>query len=547
MRVRLAPLIATLIALLTDGVGIAYPAGARAGTVEATPEDRAITAILRDSNPQVPGAEHPLPLAASWSMGLTPLGFSPAWQVEQIRHGQYLLPWFWLGVPPLTAATDPGYATVGDALYYGSAIGYLARHRLPLAFDMPPWELLLARVSPAFAQTDAGGNPLRISPFGPIAPWYEAGRAWVRNPSLLQLQRLYPDPPLVLFISDNESHQITPDALHAPYSVNASPQIIARRRAIGDAWIARYKAMMRGLRDGLEAPGWRAHALSIGYDAFVTPAMGRWGGWGAYSLYVPGRTEPWPYAWDGASVSYYVHNWAPDSDYTVWSPEIEAMNYVPVLAEVRRTEPDFWFEISTWDGQEPGQPSDKRLFYANRGQTYSADRYGGMVQFGMWLLRPRVVRDFRGSLDDERVRFGPYFDRIMDAVGRVHRDPVLREFWQHGHLVPNPVGGHPYEAALTPELASRPRWFLLDSPANPPRPWELTTPLAVYALALVRGHAPHREWLVYAFSPLAHAEIVSVRIPGGPEVVVKAAQGGAFTRIAEGTLLPVGRETVGDP
>ena len=184
------------------------------------------------------------------------------------------------------------------------------------------------------------------------------------------------------------------------------------------------------------------------------------------------------------------------------APQIEAMNYVPVLAEVRRKKPDFWFEISTWDGQQPGQPSDKLLFYANRGQTYSPDRYGGMVQFGMWLLRPRVVRDFRGSLDDERIRFGPYFDRIMEAVARVHRDPVLRRFWQDGRLVENPVGGHPYEANLTPELASRPRWFLLDSPANPPRPWQLTTPLAVYSLALVRGRAPHREWLVYAFSPL---------------------------------------------
>jgi hypothetical protein len=155
-----------------------------------------------------------------------------------------------------------------------------------------------------------------------------------------------------------------------------------------------------------------------------------------------------------------------------------------------------------------------------------------MVQFGMWLLRPRVVREFRNWTDD-RIRFEPYFDRVMDAVGRVHRDPVLRRFWQQGHLVANPVGGHPYEAALTPELASRPRWFLLDSPANPPRPWQLTTPLAVYSLALVRGRTPHREWLVYAFSPLRSGS-VPVLIPGGPEVVVRTARRGAFTRIEEG-------------
>ncbi|HEY2037737.1 MAG TPA: hypothetical protein VGG96_12025 [Steroidobacteraceae bacterium] len=543
MRVRSV----LLIAVLAIGVESAHAAGPTTAAADGMLEQRAIAAILRDSNPRTPGAEHPLPLAASWSMGLTPFGFTPAWQVEQIRRGQYLLPWFWLGVPPASPAKDPGYATVFDALYYGSAIGYLARHRLPLGFDIPPWELLLPRVSPAFAKIDAGGNPLRISPFGPIAPWYQAGRAWARSPSLQQLQRLYPNPPLVLFVSDDESHQLTPDDLHAPYSVHATPQIIARRRAIGDAWIVHYKAMIRGFRDGLEAPGWRAHALFIGYDAFVTSAMGRWGGWGTYSLCVPGRTEPRPYAWDGASVSYYVHNWAPDSDYTVWSPEIEAMNYVPVLAELRRTKPDFWFELSTWDGQEPGQPSDKLLFYAKRGQTYSPDRYGGMVQFGMWLLRPRVVRDFRGSLDDERIRFGPYFDRIMDAVARVHRDPLLRDFWQHGRLLANPAGGHPYEVALTPELASRPRWFLLDSAANPPRPWQLTTPLDVYALALVRGRAPHREWLVYAFSPLQRSGLVPIRIPGGPDVTVRTAQRGAFTRIQEGDSLSGAREAAVGP
>ena len=497
-----------------------------------TPEQSAIAAILQDSNPATPGAEHPLPLAASWNTGLKPLGFSPAWQIEQIRRGSYLLPWFALGVPSGEPAAV-GYVNAFEAHYYGAAIGYLARHHLPLSFETAPWETLLPRVSAAYAKTDAKGRLLPISPFGPVAPWYEAGRAWARCPSLRELQRLYPDPPLVLFISDNEADRVSADELHAPYSVNASAEVDERRRAIGDAWIARYQAMIRGFRDGLEAPGWRTHALFIGYDAFVAPAMGRWAGWGAYSLDVPGRTEPWPYAWDGASVSYYVHDWAPDSDYTVWSPQVEAMNYVPALAEVRRSRPDFWFEISTWDGQQPGQPSDKLLFYARRGQTLTPDRYGGMVQFGMWLLRPRVVREFRNWLDD-RIRFGPYFDQVLDAVARVHRDPVLRRFWRQGRLVANPVGGHPYEAALTPELASRPRWFLLDSPANPPRPWQLTTPLSVYSLALVRGRPPHREWLIYAYSPLQRRGVASVRIPGGPEVTVRATQQGAFTRIEEG-------------
>ena len=518
--------------------------GARAGgplppPADQTPEARAIAAILHDSNPRIPGAKHPLPLAASWNAGIFPLGFSPDWQIEQIQRGRYLLPWFGLDMPPAGAVRE-GYTDIADAVYFRSAIGYLARNHLPLSFVTTTWERLLSRISPVYSKTDAHGNILPFSPFGPIAPWYEAGREWARHPSVRMVERLYPDPPLVLFASDNEGPKLNLDDVRVPPSADASPRAVARRRAIGNAWIARYRAMLRGFRDGLEAPGWRAHSLFIGYDAFISPAMGRWGDWAAYSLYVPGRTEPWPYAWEGASVSYYVHNWGPDSDYTVWSPEIEAMNYVAVLSEVRRTEPDFWFELSTWDGQEPDQPTDKLLFYAERGQKLTPDRYGGMVQFGMWLLRPRVVREFRNWTDD-RIRFGPYFDRIMDAVTRVHLDPVLRDFWQHGRLLANPVGGHPYEVALPPALASRPRWFLLDSPANPPRPWQLTTPLAVYPLALVRGRAPHRKWLVYAFSPLQHSGIVPVRIPGGPEVRVRTADHGAFTLIEEGNPVPIPR------
>jgi hypothetical protein len=209
------------------------------------------------------------------------------------------------------------------------------------------------------------------------------------------------------------------------------------------------------------------------------------------------------------------------------------MNYIAVLDEVRRDRQRFWFELSTWDGQQPGAPTDKRQFYASRGQELTPTRYGGMVQFGMWLLRPRVVREFRNP-EHDRIRFGPYFDQILAAVARVHDDPTLRAFWRAGRLVENPAGGHPYEVALPKELASRPRWFLLDSRINPPRPWELTTPLKVFSLALEQGKAPHREWLIYAFSPLDAAVDAEVTIPDGPSAEVRATRGGAFSLLKEG-------------
>jgi hypothetical protein len=236
-----------------------------------------------------------------------------------------------------------------------------------------------------------------------------------------------------------------------------------------------------------------------------------------------------------------LHDFFPDSDHLVWSPQIEAMNQVVELQAVRRSQPDFWFELTTWDGQVLGGKTDKLRYFASRGEPWTPERYGGMIQFGMWLQRPRVVREFRGP-DDDRIRFGPYFDQLLAAVARVHQDPTLREFWRNGRLLANSAGQHPYQDNLPPDFAARPRWFLLDSPLNPARPWALTTDLKVLSLAFERGAAPHRQWLVYASSPreeLARAEVV---IPGGPHVRVRAAPAGVFTLVSdeEGSTREVG-------
>jgi hypothetical protein len=478
--------------------------------------------------------DHPLPLAASWNMGNISTGFGPSYQLEQIKRGGYLLPWFGLSVPQSPAGEWFNYPQTTDApRYYEAAIRYLAENHLPLSLLCTQWEVLLPQVAAVYAREGASAQPAPLSPSDPVAPWIDVGHRWAQQPTLKRLEQLYPDPPLVLFISNNEQPKQTPADLQAGWRADANTALIARRRAIGDAWIERYRALQRGFREGLDAPQWRAHAVFVGYDAFVSPAMGRWGGWPEYSLYVPGRTEPWPLAWDGASVSYYLHDWAPDADYIVWSPQIEAMNYLPALAEVRQAQPQFWFEMSVWDGQLPGQPTDKRRYYTQLHQQFTQARYGGLVQFGMWLLRPRVVREFRNPQDD-RIRFGAYFDAILAAVARVHEDPALRSFWRAGRLVENPSGGHPYQAALPQELAGRARWFLLDSTANPPRPWELRSTLPVYALALERGERPHREWLVYAFAPMDIERESEVTVPGGPVVKITATDGGSFVLVHEG-------------
>lgn len=497
-----------------------------------TPEQHAVEAIRREATAPAQGdAGNPLPLASGWYVGRSAMGFSPDYQVAQIRQGQYVLPWVAVWDAPKPGGGE-GYPQQSDALYYEPGIKYAAEHHLPICIVTVEWEILMARVSAEYAKAGGDQRQVPLSPFGPVQPWYSLGREWAHHGTLRQLQKLYPDPPLVLIAQDSEYPRVSPFDLDARYNARMDKDLVARRRAIGDAWIEKYQAMLRGFRESLDSPGWRAHTIIVGFDQFPDSAVGRWGDWAHDSLYIPGRTEPWPSAWDGASPEYYLHGYFPDSDQTVWSPQIEAMNWVAELQAVRASKPGYWFEISTWDGADAAPAHDKRRLLASRGQPFTPARYSGMVQFGMWLLRPRVVREWRTDQDD-RIQFGPYFEAILSAVARVHNDETLRAFWRSGRLLANHAAEHPYAENLPADFAARPRWFLLDSPLNPPRPWELSTELKIFSLVLERGERPHRQWLVYASSPLADVTDAEVTIPSGPHLRVHSSPAGTFTLVNE--------------
>ena len=123
----------------------------------------------------------------------------------------------------------------------------------------------------------------------------------------------------------------------------------------------------------------------------------------------------------------------------------------------------------------------------------------------------------------------------MAAVDRVHTNPVLREWWRTGELVPNRDHRHPYETLVPREYADVDRWFLLDADVNPPFPWGLATEIPVFALALVKGSAPAREWLVYAHSPLGNRRNVHLSVPGFGAIGIDVAIGGSFYVVHERT------------
>ena len=505
----------------------------------------------------------PLPLAAHWnSSGAEKLGFSPAYQLQMLKEGHHLLPWMeWpptdTNLDALFKPDDPRKQKYIDSRMneYETIVKELARQKLPISFLATQWESVLT-YDKSFFELPPEKNPnavgldgkvqKKVCPFGPIEPWRQAGRNWTDNSFLKRIQEWYPDPPLVILISNNEHSKLqwteveTSPRYLEKYGKGRSDDF--KRKVVGDGWIERYGAMMDAMRAGLVNEHWKKHIKFVGYEAFPPVHLGRWAGWKEYSLYSPNRMDPQPLCWDGGSPSYYLHNWMALTDYTLWSPQIETMNWVFMLDEIHKTRPEFWFELSTWDGDQPGVGNDKRKFYARQGQLFSPARYEGFVQYGMWLTRPRVVRDFRGYL--ETIEYaGPYFEPIMASVDRIYSNPVLQKFWRKGTLVPNTKGRHPFQADIPVEYKDAPRWFLLDTNLTPkelrPEEFDNAKPPArqvevpIFALALVLGTAPEREWLVFANAPRQARVGVTITVPEYGDITVDVPQAGSFFHVKE--------------
>ncbi len=531
-------------ALILD---ILLACGCRRGVGEARDDQPPAARAVRQEylRPNNGPDGRPLPLAGHWNRGDKPDGFSPEWQIEMIRRGYPLLPWFTF--PP----------TGADALrrlpYYETSLRLCAEWGLPITLVGTQWDASLYRearfkdlppdVNPCWVDL-SGEVRTKLCPLGPVKTWEEVGGFWTDTPLMRKLQEIYPAPPGVILLSNNEAARLR------WHEAEESKRFVERhgrgkeddfkRRVFGDGWIERYRAMQRGMREGLARDEWRRNARFVGYGAFGPSHMGRWAGWPHYSLHCRGRIAPDPLMWDGGSPSYYTHDCNPSTDHTVWSPQLESMNWVFMLEEAHRLNPNFWFELSVWDGDTPGKKG-KIDAYLGAGQDFTPERYRGFCQFGMWLLTPRLVREFRGYLDT-RDRVGARYEALMDAVRLVHEDPVLRRFWRESRLVPNDSGQHPYQTDVPLEWAAAKRWFLLDTDLDPPRPWKLDTKIPVFALARSAGPPGRREWLVYAHSPLGNRSGVEISIPVFGPVRTDVPAGGTFVlaKEADGSTVPVG-------
>ena len=201
----------------------------------------------------------PLPLAAHWTCGNHPYsqGWRPEMQLAMIEQGHFLLPWFaWPTTDAVLSAAD--WETFSN--YYEASIKKARRLRLPLVFVGTQWEQTL--YSEPYLSLPPEKNPNvigldgkvlpKVSPFGPVELWGEVGAKYTANPAMKRLQEWYPDPPQVVFISNNEAQKLRlPDLEKSKryvekYGKGRDGEF--QRKLLGDEWIKRYRALQEGLR-----------------------------------------------------------------------------------------------------------------------------------------------------------------------------------------------------------------------------------------------------------------------------------------------------------
>ncbi len=539
----------------------------------------------------VDGSSRPLPYLQHWSST-----FSKQ-QIDLIDRGHHIIPGFVFDKP---TGTNYNIKDILRARALNLPLTFNETQWESATFLKPPFSTIDTDGSGNFTGSSVmeSSNPSVIGQdgkttdyvdaFGPqsqIDLWRQLGADKANTKAMKFFQEVYPDPPDIYIAGNNEGSLLRASSadiskrytdLHSASEAGMAyaEKINYRNRLVGDGFIERFSALFSGWRDDLNAY-WKRNIKFVGFGAFQWSAFrlndNNWNTgtstittysnptdlFAKYNDTVP-RTSAFPYAWDGASPDYYLATFEHVTDWRVISPQLEAMNWVFMNEETRQRKSDFLFELSTWDGYEPScdvatycsslanisQCCDKRAAFALTGYPWSPERYAGMVQYGMWLTRPYSVREFRNNLetwDSQK----DYYYALMNAVDRVHRQPVLTDFWQNGNLVENPNGQHPYQAGsgvasgyLDADIKSRygiGRWFFLNTDLDPTT-FDTTTnaEIKVFSMALTKGSDGNREWLVYTHSPRQNRENVRITIPYYKDIVASNVNvGGNFYLIKE--------------
>jgi len=525
---------------LTVFVVLLTPIIAQSIAAEVPPAAKVIRAEALKPNQASEG--RPLPLVAHWHRRSLPLSF----QIDLIKKGHHVLPW---------TPYDGERGGKGE-LAYAAEIKQLREWGLPLTLITGgQWEARFYTdkeyLDAPAEQTGCGvsattGKKIKaVSPLSPVEPWSKLGRAWTETETVKKMAELYPDIPLVFFVSNNEAndirwHAIDKDKYYLDkYGADKDDEF--KRKVVGDGFIERYRAMIKGMREGLPSDAWKKNSRFIAYNAlgpdhFGRPMGGDTPGWLKYSTTTKDRIAWEPFAWEGAIPESYDNHWEAEKlSWRVWSCQVEMMNGVLLRQEAFKADPNFWHEVIFWDGDltdKAKQDVNKHKRYEDLGVKYTPEVYAGWVKHNLWMLTPRVAREWRASADDKD-RWWAYFEQIIKAVDQIHNDETLARFWRKGELVANRARQHPFNEGVPVRWQKIDRWFNLDTSLDPTGQWDLKTELPVMAVARVLGDKGKREWLIYAHATKKDQKDVELTIPDYGKVKVNPTLAGNYYLVKE--------------
>lgn len=560
---------------------LAATATSNAQDAAAAPDTRSAAAdIAHWATLPANGPEgRPMPLAGSWNIGrwyqqpwmgwgqggdhtskegaasTKPQAWDPTYFTELIEQGRYVLPTF---PDPMTMGATEG-ELVRLGVRFEPALKYAAEHKLPIAFR--DWNLadVVAKhenhkkggySNEETARFIKNGKQLgrKASPIGDIERWREFGRAWGGSGFTAAMAEIYPDPPLVVYLNNNEAGKVRVRDLDdsatrfvARYGSNLSDA--EKAKILHEGYRERYHALFDAAREA--APdSWSDAMTYVAYNAFPWPKLRS-----GTPLRVEDKADlteryhAWSY-FDGAIPENYMNNWQVGrgkTDFSSWSPQAEATTYYPMSEAVFEADPDYYFATIGWEGGIPSRRGTPPNAYATGDfgggavKKWDFDRYEGMMQFGLWAARPRVLREFRGGATRDAY-YQKTWEVYLDIVDRVWKTPALQPFWKHGELVENPE--IIWQPGNTGDLE---RWYLLHSDVNPPADtWPKiytrgSVKLRVFPMAIRLGEEPNRRWLLYAHAPLGAVAQAPITLPGYGEVTVDVSRSGSFYIIDEAT------------
>ena len=510
-------------------------------------------------------AGRPLPLTGSW---MAEKMYGPDRFVEMIENGNHVLITF----------LDPSFVAARRELqnnedfkagrideYYRGPLEYARKHKLPIAIrgwnwsqSVKKYQTLQERAGKEIpldqqARMIIDGKPgRRLDPFGPVDAWRDWGTFWFGNEMMRQIQEIYPDPPMVIFLNNNEGPKVRnpnqiPDGyerLVAEFGEGVDSDL-EKARAIRKGYQKRYAVLFASAREAMTKPAWKDNVKFVAYNnlwgtGYIghgdRPRQGIWfepdEGWLEWRMY------------DGGMPELYDNDWQPGkSDHTPNGPQVEAMSYYSVQDRIFGRDPDFYWASIVWEGARVGnvwrgrRSTSKPYHYITRGQRWDFKRYEGWMQFCLWAARPRCFREFRWPPSDDHAYDAGTWAALVRTVDRPWANQTLREFWRFGEPVHNADQKHPFPLGEDqPQwLKELDRWYLLSCDANPAREtWDHHTPLRVFALAMELGEKPDRRWMLYAHAPLGAVAQPTVEVPGFGEVKLPSVpKSGSFFHVRE--------------